>query len=103
MFVFALSLDAVAIGKNNPISSTEQQTYSGPILAFYDQSFEFTVDEIEYIVHVPQYVDLGILNLEVDQTVEVTGFLRLTTCHNVLYPTIINGIVLEDLKPLDGI
>ena len=102
VILFGLSTNVSAIGKNNPIASDELVSLSGVVIAIYDQSFEFEVDDVKYIVHVPQYINLDDLNLEINQIVEVTGFLRITSCYNNIYPTIINGIVLEDLKLLDG-
>ena len=102
VILFGLSTNVFAIGKNNPIASDEQVSFSGTVLAIYDQSFEFEVDGVKYIVNVPQYINLDILNLEINQIVEITGYLRIASCNNNVYPTIINGIVLEDLKPLDG-
>lgn len=100
--VICLSIGVVAIENNNPNYTTEEQSFTGTIISVNDQTFEFTSDDINYIVHVPQYVNISLLNLESDQSVEVTGYLKVTSCNNVIYPTVINGIVLEDLKPLDG-
>ncbi len=102
LFVLAVSISVLAIGKNNPIVTTGEQSYSGTITTVDGQIFEFTVSDIIYEVHVPQYVDLSEINIELGHPVDVTGYLRVTTCSNIIYPTVINGIVLEDLKPLDG-
>lgn len=100
--VLGLTINVVAIGKNNPSDTIEEEPYTGTIVAVYDRIFEFTTDDINYIVHVPQYVSMSLLNLEPGQTVELTGYLKVTPCNNIIYPSVINGIVLEDLKPLDG-
>ena len=102
LFVLAISMSVLAIGKNNPVVTTGEQSYSGTITTLDGQIFEFTVSDIVYEVHVPQYVDLLEINIEVDQSVDVTGYLRITIYSNIIYPTVINGFVLEDLKPLDG-
>ena len=100
--VFAISVRAFAIGNNNPITTTEQLSYDGTIVAVDGQIFEFTSENVIYKVHVPQYVVLSDLNIEIDQTVSVIGYLKISSCDNIIYPTIINGVTLEDLKPLDG-
>ena len=102
LFVFTISVNVLAIGQNNPITATEQQYYDGIIISVDEQVFELTADDVLYEVHVPQYVVLADLNIDIDQEVDVTGYLRTLSGGNIIYPTVINGITLEDLKPLDG-
>lgn len=102
LFVLTMSVNVIAIGKGNPVINTDLLSYSGIVTSVGDKIFEFTVDDVVYEVHVPQYVDLSELDIAAGDSVDVTGYLRVTSCYNIIYPLTINGIVLEDLKPLDG-
>lgn len=101
--VFA-AFNVQAIGINNPIRDQDVVTMTGTITAVNEDTFEFMTDDGKMItVHVPQYVDVALLGLNVGDPVTVTGYLKVTQCDTIILPTIINNIVLEDLKPHIGI
>lgn len=102
-FMFT-AFSAQAIGINNPIRDQDPITMTGTITTMDEDSFEFITDNGEIItVHIPQYIDIALLGLNIGDSVTVTGYLKITQCDKIILPTVINNILLDDLKLYIGI